>query len=171
MAVTLTPDEARKINEASFELARREHRASKEVVVMNDAADLTGDSERKAFAHAKAEKICRSFGTAAPDPAPSESSLQYRKRVAQLFQKFSPEWKGVDVRPLDRNAFERIEERILADATQEAREPTNVPAGQIVERVLTDPTGRRITKFFGDTRAVWGPFQNVRRLGRIAKPE
>lgn len=135
-----------------------------------DTVDLTGEPERIAFAHAKAEKICRAFGKAAPDAAPRETSLQYRKRLAQVFQSLSPEWKAFDVRPLDQNSFEKIESRIYADAAQEAREPTSVPTGQIVERFETDPTGRRTRKFFGDAATIWGPFRNPRRVGRVAVP-
>jgi hypothetical protein len=143
-------------------------------LIDGEAVDLTGEPQRKAQAHARAEVLARALGDFAQDPAPSESSLQYRKRLVTQFQRFSPEWRAVDVRPLDRNTFERVELKVYADAAQEARAPTalTVPPGQVVMRSTRDPTtGRLINRFYGSPDAVWGPFRNPsRRLLGINTP-
>ena len=130
-------------------------------LIDGDAVDMSGEPQAKARAHARAETLARAFGSAAPDPAPSESSLQYRKRLANNFQGLSPDWKAVDLRPLPKNTFERIEEKIYADAVQEARKPTRltIPPGQLVERITTDQTGRQIKTYYGDPAACWDVFK------------
>jgi hypothetical protein len=128
-------------------------------LVDGEVVDLTGEPQQKAKWHARADTLAHSFGSVAPSPAVSESSLQYRKRVAAFFQPLSPDWSSADLRPVPKNTFERIEAQIYNDAAREALQPTKIPPGTMVERISTDETGRRIKSYFGDPEACWGPFK------------
>jgi colicin import membrane protein len=118
-------------------------------------------------AQARVDEIYSAFGDHAPAPRvlEGEGPLSYRQRAANDLKKHSPDWKDVDVRTLPLPAFEIAERKIHADALREARAPTNIPAGQQVERIERDITGRHITRFFGDPELTWSPFKSpVRRL-------
>jgi hypothetical protein len=115
---------------------------------------------------AKADVIYRLFDSQAPQPRvlQGESPLGYRQRVASELKRHSPAWRDVEVRTLPTAAFEVAERQIYADAEREARAPTNVPAGQLIERVeRCDKTGRCISRFFGDPEVTWGPFKLATR--------
>jgi hypothetical protein len=120
---------------------------------------LSQEQDTKARAHSNAEHLARALGSFAPDPAPSESSGSYRRRLAGDFQKYSKDWASVDLKMCAPDAFDKIEHAIYADAAREILEPTNVPPGELAERISTDQTGRRISRFFGDPEVCWGPFK------------
>lgn len=130
-------------------------------LIDGETVDMNRESLDKARAFSNAERLARALGSSAPEPAPSESSLQYRKRLANNFQGLSPDWMAVDLRPLPKNTFERIEHKIYDDAVREAVSPTRltIPPGKLVERITTDDTGRRIKNYFGDPEACWGAFK------------
>jgi hypothetical protein len=132
-----------------------------------------GEHEAKVKAHATAEVIARALGDFAPDPAPSESSLNYRKRLASNFQKLSKDWGKVDLKLIPPDTFAQVEVAIYKDAAQEAREPTSltIPRGQTVMRETRDASGRIVRKYFGDERGVWAQFQNPLHTGRLVIPK
>jgi hypothetical protein len=110
---------------------------------------------------ARADEIYRAFDARAPAPRvlEGEGALGYRHRVANDLKRHSATWRDVEVRSLPLAAFEVAEKQIYADAQREARAPSNVPRGQLVERIESDRTGRHITKFFGDPAACWDMFK------------
>jgi colicin import membrane protein len=120
-------------------------------------------------AQARVDEIYSAFGDHAPAPRvlEGEGPLSYRQRAANDLKKHSPDWKDVDVRTLPLPAFEIAERKIHADALREARAPTNIPPGTLIERVERDATGRCISRFFGDPECCWGPFKPaIRHLNR-----
>ena len=132
------------------------------------------EHETKVKAHANAELIARALGDFAPDPAPSESSLNYRKRLASNFQRLSKDWGKVDLKLMPPDAFAQAELQIYADAAKEAKEPTSltIPPGQVVVREMRDASGRMVRRTYStDEGAVWRQFQNAQVCtGRFVIP-
>lgn len=118
------------------------------------------DGVRKEFQRhqAEADAAYRQLGEpAAPPPLDGEWLPHYRKRLLQPLQQHSPDWKGAEL-PSDERVLNIAQKQILEAARHEAVAPRNIPAGTLVERIVTDPTGRRISKFFGDPAVTWAPF-------------
>jgi hypothetical protein len=118
---------------------------------------------RQEFAkrQARADSVAQLFGDFAPPWFAGESDLAYRRRLVGQYQKYSPTWRDAEIGTLSGRALETVESQIFADAAREARQPTSLTLrpGELVERVSTDATGRRITKFHGDPEACWAPFK------------
>jgi hypothetical protein len=116
-------------------------------------------------AQSKADAVAQLFGDAAPRWLEGERLSQYRGRLLRPYQKYSPAWRDVPLPsfPSDK-ALDVVEDQVYAAAKKEAAAPTNVPAGQLVERITTDDTGRRVKKFYGDPEACWGAFKMPSRL-------
>jgi hypothetical protein len=119
---------------------------------------------------ARADLVYRAFDSRAPEPRvlEGESTLSFRQRVAADLKRHSQKWRDVsdmELRTLPRATFEIAEKEIYADALREARAPTNIPAGELIERNERDQTGRMITRFFGDPECCWGVFKSpIRRV-------
>jgi hypothetical protein len=114
----------------------------------------------------RADSVARLFGDAAPQWLAGESDLQYRRRLARQFQKYSPAWRGAELGAISGKALETVESQIYTDAAQEAQRPTSLTLrpGELVERIVTDDSGRRTRRFYGDPEACWGPFKTPSRL-------
>lgn len=129
------------------------------------------DYKEMADAQAKADSVAMAFGDSAPRPLQGETPLAYRKRLVGAFKKHSKEYGAVDVLAIaDATLFGIVESKIYADAMEIARNPIDVPAGQLREVITTDRGGRRIVNFAGDPSAWMTPFRSPkRRLAGINK--
>ena len=118
-------------------------------------------------AQSKADAVAQAFGDAAPRWLEGERLSQYRARLLRPYQKYSPAWRDVPLPsfPSDK-ALDTVENQVFADAVKEAKQPTTLTLkpGELVERIVTDDTGRRIRKFYGDPEACWGPFKQQSRI-------
>lgn len=125
------------------------------------------DRTRFVDAQAQAERVAQAFGDSAGAPRwlNGETLSQYRKRLLTKVKHHSAAWKDVDLSPMADEALAVVERQVYSDAMNAALRPTSVEGGMLRQVVETDATGRRITKFFGDPEACWGPFkQPTRRI-------
>jgi hypothetical protein len=109
-------------------------------------------------AQSKADAVYTAFNDSAPAPLVGERLIDYRLRLLKPLQPHSAAWRNTEI-PANEQVLKVAETQVYADAAAEARAPSNVPAGTLVERIEKDITGRRITRFFGDPEACWGPFK------------
>jgi hypothetical protein len=117
--------------------------------------------EKLVAVQSKWEGVARAFGDSVPEPAflRGETTMQYRQRMAKRFKQHSPTWKDVDVSIIYGGGFDVAESQIFADAQREAKHPTNIPVGTLIERIEPDAAGRSISKFYGDPGVTWAPFK------------
>ncbi len=124
------------------------------------------DRARFIDAQMKAERVAQTFGDSAGAPrwANGETLAQYQRRLASKYKGHSPAWKDKDLAKLDASVLDVVADQIYADAIAAAINPANIERGTLMERTETDRTNRRITKFFGDPEACWGPFKQPVRI-------
>ena len=123
------------------------------------------DEERNEIAdtQCKADSVFASFGERAPQPMAGERAMPYRRRIMTRLQKYSPDYKEVDLHAIaDSQLLSIAEKKIYADAQASAASSLEPGAG-LREVIRTDATGRRISTFIGDPSATWAPFQAVSR--------
>jgi hypothetical protein len=116
-------------------------------------------------AQSKAERVAQAFGDSAGAPRwlSGETLAQYRRRLVSKYKQHSPAWKEVDLSPFADKALDTVEMQVYADAMNAAIRPATFTEGTLIERIETDRTGRKISKFSGDPEACWGPFKQVGR--------
>lgn len=177
--VPAAADKAKKDAEFEAEKEMREDKARKdaEEEVRKRVADLEekmpkqmSDSDYKEMAEAqeKADKVHSAFGDSAPRPLNGESLVAYRKRLANGLRKHSAAWKDIDLYKLDSSVLSVAEPQIYADAMNAARNPVDLPDGELRPIVTQDATGRRITSFAGQPRSWMQAFgANRRRVAGI----
>ena len=126
--------------------------------------------ERKAFTEAqlRAEPVYQAHGDSngAPRFLQGESLLGYRKRLLTPHLAYSPAWKeaGTSVASMtDEAVFANVERQVYADSLAAAQNPVVDQPLRLRSVTHTDATNRRITKFFGDPEATWGPFKSGRK--------
>jgi 8-oxo-dGTP pyrophosphatase MutT (NUDIX family) len=131
------------------------------------------DDDRAAYAdaQARADSVYAAFGDAAPRPLQGEGLMAYRRRLARKLQPHSAAWKDVKLDALgDAAALTVAEGQIYADAAKAARNPVDLPNGQLMEITRTDATGRRISEFRGSPSAWMDGFKApAQRMVRINK--
>lgn len=123
------------------------------------------DEDRNEIAdtQCKADSVFASFGERAPQPMAGEQPMPYRRRIMTRLQKYSTDYKEVDLHAIaDSQLLSIAEKKIYADAQASAASSLEPGAG-LREVVRTDATGRRISTFIGDPSAAWAPFQAVSR--------
>jgi ADP-ribose pyrophosphatase YjhB (NUDIX family) len=123
------------------------------------------DEERNEIAdtQCKADSVFASFGERSPQPMAGERSLQYRRRLLTRLQKYSADYKGVDLHAIaDSQLLSIAEKKIYADAQASAASSLE-PGEGLREVVRADATGRRIISFIGNPASTWAPFQAVSR--------
>lgn len=124
--------------------------------------------DRKAFVavQMEAEPVYQAFGIAdgATSPLHGETLDEYRVRLARKHQVHSKRWKDVDLSTISGPALQNVVTQIYADAMVEARIPSVIEPGVLMERQEQDRTGRKITRFVGDPAAAWAPFKYPTRL-------
>ncbi|EMG9487712.1 MULTISPECIES: NUDIX domain-containing protein [Serratia] len=154
--------EAEEKAKADSELARI--RADMEEL-KNRVPQEVSDEERNEIAdtQCKADSVFASFGERAPQPMAGERAMPYRRRIMTRLQKYSTDYKEVDLHAIaDSQLLTIAEKKIYADAQASAASSLEPGAG-LREVVRTDATGRRISNFIGDPSACWAPFQAVSR--------
>ncbi|ECJ2511921.1 NUDIX hydrolase, partial [Salmonella enterica subsp. diarizonae] len=123
------------------------------------------DEERNEIAdtQCKADSVFASFGERAPQPMAGERAIPYRRRIMTRLQKYSSDYKEVDLHAIaDSQLLSIAEKKIYADAQASAASSLEPGAG-LREVIRTDATGRRISTFIGDPSATWAPFQAISR--------
>lgn len=123
------------------------------------------DEERNEIAdtQCKADSVFASFGERAPQPMAGERVMPYRRRIMTRLQKYSADYKEVDLHTIaDSQLLSLAEKKIYADAQASAASSLE-PGSGLREVVRTDATGRRISNFIGEPSACWAPFQAVSR--------
>lgn len=121
------------------------------------------ESREMAAEQVRADAVYAQHGASAGRPLAGETLLAYRRRMAQGLQAHSDAWKGIDLGTLPAAALEIATTAIYADAAKAARNPVDVPLGQLREIVTQDSTGRRITSFVGEPRSWMEQFGGTRR--------
>jgi len=114
-------------------------------------------------ARERAERVAMVFGDSAPRPMDGEPVADYQRRLLRPYLKFSPTWNGRDLSRLPGSILEIVERQVYSDAIAASTNPAVIGRGQLVERFETDRTGRRISRFYGDPEACWGPFKQPTR--------
>ncbi|HEY6922803.1 MAG TPA: hypothetical protein VI653_04985 [Steroidobacteraceae bacterium] len=125
------------------------------------------ETDRAQFvsAQSRCERVAQAFGDSAGAPRwlSGETLPQYQRRLLGSYKQHSAAWKDKDLTKVDASVLDIAETQIYADAMTAAIRPANVAAGTLIERVETDRTGRKISKFSGDPEACWGPFKQPAR--------
>lgn len=124
--------------------------------------------ERKAFTEAqlRAEPVYHALGDShgAPRFLQGETLLGYRKRLLTPHKAHSKAWKDANLDAItDETVFGNIERQIYADALTAAQNPIIDQPLTLRAVTRTDATGRKITSFYGDQEACWGPFKSGRK--------
>ncbi|HBZ8830792.1 TPA: NUDIX domain-containing protein [Citrobacter freundii] len=167
--------EKAKADEDSARLKEEEEKAKADAELEKIRADMEemksrvpqelSDEERNEIAdtQCKADSVFASFGERAPQPMAGERAMPYRRRIMTRLQKYSPDYKEVDLHAIaDSQLLSIAEKKIYADAQASAASSLEPGAG-LREVIRTDATGRRISTFIGDPSATWAPFQAVSR--------
>lgn len=120
------------------------------------------DEERNEIAdtQCKADSVFASFGERAPQPMAGERVMPYRRRIMTRLQKYSADYKEVDLHTIADSQLLSIAEKIYADAQASAASSLE-PGSGLREVVRTDATGRRISNFIGEPSACWAPFRRL----------
>jgi hypothetical protein len=87
-----------------------------------------------------------------------EKPLSYRRRVADMFKKYSADWKDMDLSVLG-NSLGIAERAIYADAMSAANMPASYGEGVLRESTTRMRGGTEITTFSGDSNAWMGQFK------------
>ena len=124
--------------------------------------------ERDALTKAqhRVDSVAPLVGMGIAPPRLGESSHAYRLRAASALANFSPELKGSRFDSVDPAALGALEEKIFADCATTARGGQASP-GKLTEVKERDPSGRLITKYFGDPMVWMAPFMSQGHSGRI----
>ena len=116
------------------------------------------DSNALAEARSRADAAYQAVtGRPASNPLPGESPIAYRKRMADGLRKFSAKFKEERVDSLAGSAFEIVEAQIYADAMVAAKQPENLPPGQL-RKIVRNDSGHMVTEYTGDPKAAWRNF-------------
>lgn len=128
-------------------------------VVASTIPKALTDADRSALANAQArcDAVASAFGEEAPRALQGETLLDYRKRLAGLYKKHSPAWKGIDIGAIaDSAMLELAEGQIFDAAAKAARNPVDIPEDTLREVSRRDPiTGRITQEFYGRSPRVW----------------
>lgn len=120
-------------------------------------------------AQAKADAVYRLHGTTAPMAVHGEAPLDYRRRLASGLQKHSKDWGKQSLAAVSRDVLAPIETAIYADAAAEARNPQNVPRGQLREIRTPDGSGRVVSEFVGHPDDAFAPFKVPAQRCKISR--
>ena len=116
------------------------------------------DLNELSAAQAKADSVAHAFGDKAPAPMMGEKPLSYRRRVADMFKKYSADWKDMDLSVLG-SSLGIAERAIYADAMSAANMPASYGEGVLRESTTRMRGGTEITTFSGDSNAWMGQFK------------
>lgn len=121
-------------------------------------------------AFARADAVDGQFGERALDALPGESTLAYRKRLAQNFKRYSAKFRDADLSFMDSATLRPVEEQIYNDAVAAANDPASYPPGTLKAIQFRDESGRTCTKYVGDCGAWLQAFTTPGAVGRFRDP-
>jgi hypothetical protein len=122
-------------------------------------------------AQVAADRVFQAFGDgAAPRWLSGEGIDAYMRRLVGNYRKHSPAWKDIDLVICNGPVLDTAAKQIYADAMVAVNSPSRASPGVLREVVETDRAGRRISRFYGDPEACWGPCKAkvVRGVDRFA---
>ena len=125
------------------------------------------DRDELASIQSRADGLAQTLGERISPPLFGERPINYRKRLAAKFQKFSKGTEKIRIDELDGPSFGVIEERIYNDAQIVA--PSLMRKGVLSENIRADASGRRIKTYTGDPKAWLGDFTTKPLNVRINK--
>jgi 8-oxo-dGTP pyrophosphatase MutT (NUDIX family) len=157
--------EEKKRADAEAEVRQRIADVEKRLPKQMTDADYTAMADAQVTAH----RIYLMHGKQAPRPMEGETTIRYRRRLANELKEYSPAWKDIDLSATIKDeAFPNIEKVIYADAEHAGLHPVAPSEDFLREIVREDVTGRKITEFVGRPMAWMGQFAaNKRRLAGI----
>jgi len=122
-----------------------------------------------ADAQAKADAVFSAFGDSAPRPLNGETLLAYRRRLATKLKGHSGAWKPVDLSTLNSSAaFDVAEAQIYKDALDAARNPADLPHGELREIQKFDRvTGRTMREFVGSPSSWMSQFSSGKARAKL----
>ena len=119
-----------------------------------ERSPVTIDDERRM--HDTQARYDSAYGAAnrrAPPPLPLEKPTEYRRRLAEGLQVYSPSWRGKDLSGItDETAFTAIEGQIFADAASNGK-TFGLKPREIRERVSEGHGGHKVIEFDGGPEA------------------
>ena len=123
-------------------------------------------------AQSRADDVFADFNMRAPRPQQGETVRLYERRCVRMLKEHSPTWKATDTSKMDDATFDIVRSAVYSEAKQAARNPVNVPAGQL-RMVERKNDGHTIREFHGQPKT-WmdqfaGPVQ-MRGEGRFLHP-
>jgi hypothetical protein len=113
---------------------------------------------------AKYGEVLDQFNVPTPRPFPDEMNEQYRRRALPILQKHAPNFQNVRLDDARGSAFDFLEKQIYEDASREARNPTQVPAGELKEMKRHDQAGRPIYEYYGKPSTWLSQFSSGRKM-------
>jgi hypothetical protein len=113
---------------------------------------------------AKLQEYLDPFNRATPRPFPDEDATSYENRaLPSLQQCLNGELKDVKIHQVHGKARDVLVDQIYNAAAREARNPTNIPEGELREVKTADATGRVSSEFYGDVKAWLNDFHSGKR--------
>lgn len=133
------------------------------------------DANAVAAAFHRADSVYQMLGERTPQVLPGERPAAYRRRLADGLRKHTKSFKDERIHDsVSGRAFDIIEDRIYAEATAEAKNPTlNDSMVGVLREVVSVNHGKTRREFFGDSRAAWEPFMPPvgLKITRFNKPD
>lgn len=164
-------DSARRRGDSALarENADLKARIAKVEGTMRDITRETPAAERDALAAAqsRADGVAAMFGDRVPPPNVGETPLGYRRRLAQRFQRHSPQFKDSRLDSADSATLAAVENQIYADAQTAARSVAGAQPGILIPFIERDMAGRQITRYHGDIMAWMQHYMTGAQVGRI----
>jgi len=161
----VTIHDSKRLADLEAELARI--KAAQKPLTMDDRNEI-------AKIHLRYDSLCQMLGDQAPLHMPGETPIAYRRRCADSVRKHTENFKTYVIHDaLDLTAFGLMEEAIIREATAAAKNPKGDDGALVLREVRTTENGKQVSRFFGDSRAAWAPFQPPVRhlLKQIAVPQ
>lgn len=128
--------------------------------------DVRANDAAMSNAQARADAVHQAFSRRAPPPMSGESLRMYRLRLLRDLQPQSKVYAKFDLHKVDGAEFDTIESQIFADAMSSSKNPV-VPAGELIERIHIDSSGRRISTFYGSPKDWMRPFMSPGLHGQM----
>lgn len=147
--------------EAIKDSQTRIQRLESELAAMRAAQAPLSHDERNAVAAAfhRADSVYQMLGEQTPQIMPGERPSAYRRRLADGLRKHTKSFKTETIHDsVSGAAFDIIEDRIYAEALDEAKNPSRNDAAFVLREIVTHPNGKTRRDFYGDSRVAWAPF-------------